>query len=46
MDASESRAYVQHDLRGGEPSEADARQVFSATEQIIRGGQISIDHAE
>ncbi|WP_181136341.1 ArdC-like ssDNA-binding domain-containing protein [Rathayibacter sp. AY1F3] len=43
MNASESRAYVQHWLRGGEPSEVDVRQVFSATDRIIRAGQISID---
>jgi antirestriction protein ArdC len=39
MDASESRAYVQHWLRGGEPSEVDVRQVFSATDRIVRAGQ-------
>lgn len=39
MDASESRAYVQHWLRGGEPNELDVRQVFRATDRIVKAGQ-------
>lgn len=46
MNASESRAYCQNWLRGGEPSEVDIRQVFSATDGIVRAGQISIDPTE
>lgn len=44
MDTSESRAYIQHWLAGGEPSEVDVRQVFSATDRIVKAGEEQNDN--
>ncbi|PPG60289.1 ArdC-like ssDNA-binding domain-containing protein [Rathayibacter sp. AY1C5] len=46
MDPSESRAYIQQWLAGGEPTETDIRQVFGATDRIVKAGQNSIDQQE
>lgn len=39
MDASESRGYIQHWLSGREPTERDIRQVFTATDKILKAGR-------
>ncbi|MET4003897.1 antirestriction protein ArdC [Arthrobacter sp. UYCu511] len=39
FDAAESRAYVQHWLRGEQPDDQSIRQVFTATDKIIKAGR-------
>jgi len=39
FNAAESRAYIQNWLQGREPSEKHIREVFSATDKILRAGR-------
>jgi antirestriction protein ArdC len=39
-EASESRGYIQHWLRDMQPSAAAVRQVFTATDRILRAGRL------
>lgn len=43
MDTSESRAYIQSYLHGHEPTEVEVRNVFSATDRIVRAGQVAAE---
>ncbi|AZZ51403.1 ArdC family protein [Rathayibacter festucae] len=43
MDPSESRAYIQSYLRGHDPTEVEVRQVFNATDRIVRAGHIEAE---
>lgn len=43
MDAAESRQYIQQWLSGREPAERDIRQVFGATDKILKSGREVID---
>lgn len=40
MDAAESRHYIQTWLRDEQPDDASIRQVFSATDKILRAGRV------
>lgn len=44
--ASESRAYCQGWLRGEKPSDGSIREVFKATDVILRAGQLAVEHTE
>lgn len=46
VEAAESRAYIQGWLRDERPSDTDIRQVFTATDQILKAGRPQTAEAE
>lgn len=44
--ASHSRGYIQHWLKDEQPSDSEIRQVFVATDTILKAGRIALDGRE
>ncbi|MFJ6416490.1 ArdC-like ssDNA-binding domain-containing protein [Paeniglutamicibacter sp. NPDC091659] len=46
FDAAESRGYIQGWLRNGRPDDAAIRQVFTATDKILKAGRLSASDSQ